>query len=130
MPGLSAALAAAGSASSAAPAPAAQASSAQPMAVRVREAGSASFRRVVLQAAESAGAEGGGGAPAGPPCFQEVEKRICTKFSSSRGQDGQEVGLRRLVTLVRIADSLEVADDEDAALLRDGDEMEATFAAL
>mmetsp|Transcript_91971 Transcript_91971/g.297621 ORF Transcript_91971/g.297621 Transcript_91971/m.297621 type:complete len:246 (-) Transcript_91971:89-826(-) len=98
------------------------------LAVRVREAGSTSFRRVVLRPVTDEGAQEGG--PAGPPTFAEVEARVCAKFRSARGPDGAEVGPRRLVTLVRLRDSLEVADDDDASLLQDGEELEATFAAL
>uniref|UniRef100_A0A7S4SQN1 Uncharacterized protein n=1 Tax=Alexandrium monilatum TaxID=311494 RepID=A0A7S4SQN1_9DINO len=106
-------------------------------ALRVREAGSASFRRVVVGRAAPEAADGGpsaeregGGDGCKSPSFTEVECSVCAKFRSVRGPDGSEVGSRRLVTLVRIGDCLEVADDEDVALLQDGDELEATFAAL
>merc|ERR1740121_276645 len=94
------------------------------LAVRVREVGAASggaFRRVVLRAK---GADG-----EGAPSFAEVERRVADKFRSARGLDGQDLGPRRLVALVRLRDSLEIADDEDAALLEDGDELEAKFVA-
>lgn len=114
----------AGAASSSQAAPLASAPSSVPLSVRVREVGSdgargGAFRRVVLQ-----DASGGGG----PLSFAEVERRVATKFSSSRGADGRELGLRRLVTLVRLKDDLELADDEDAALLAEGDELEVKFA--
>lgn len=91
--------------------------------VRVRESGSdrGTFRRVVL-AEEQSGKSS--------VAFEEVERRICSKFQTSRKSDGSEVGARRLVTLVRLRDKLEVLDDEDATLLQEGDELEATFAAL
>lgn len=62
--------------------------------------------------------------------FAQVEARICAKFRSTRDADGVELGLRRLVALVRLADRLEVADDEDVGLLKDADELEVTFAQL
>lgn len=91
------------------------------IAIRVREAGNdrGTFRRVVL--AECSG---------GQISFSELEKRIIDKFCSSRGVDGVELGKRRLVVLVRLKDQMEVADDEDAAQLVDGDELEATFTAM
>eukprot|EP00931_Biecheleriopsis_adriatica_P120083 TRINITY_DN95230_c0_g1_i1.p1 TRINITY_DN95230_c0_g1~~TRINITY_DN95230_c0_g1_i1.p1 ORF type:complete len:234 (-),score=68.60 TRINITY_DN95230_c0_g1_i1:85-786(-) len=95
-----------------------------PIAVRVREAGveNSAFRRVLLRAAD--------GASAGPPTFAQVESLVAAKFASSRRPDGSEVGLRRLVTLIRLSDNLQVADDEDVAELSEGDELEATFAKL
>mmetsp|Transcript_22246 Transcript_22246/g.46091 ORF Transcript_22246/g.46091 Transcript_22246/m.46091 type:complete len:282 (+) Transcript_22246:20-865(+) len=96
-------------------------------AVRVREAGSTSFRRVVLQDSSNGAEEGQAGG--GSTSFVEVEARVCAKFRNVRGPDGNELGERRLVKLVRISDSLEVADDEDVLVLQDGDELEATFAA-
>merc|ERR1711879_797439 len=64
----------------------------------------------------------------GQATFAQVEARVAAKFRSSRGADGVELGLRRLAALVRLTDRLEIADDEDVALLRDGDELEACFA--
>merc|ERR1712216_158941 len=108
------------------PASASGSSEPQPFAVRVREAQCerASFRRVVLADAD---AERSAKLVL---TFAELETRVCSKFKSSRSSEGAEAGLRRLVALVRIRDSLEVADDEDASLLADGDELEATFASL
>ncbi|CAE8674867.1 unnamed protein product [Polarella glacialis] len=96
------------------------------LSVRVREASqpSSAFRKVVLRK------EGESGSDLASVAFKKVESSICSKFSSARGSDGIEVGLRRLVTLVRLSDNLQVGDDEDAAELVDGDELEATFAAL
>jgi len=101
-------------------------------AVRVREVGGTAFRRVVLRDAEveHVAQQVKHEVQGGPPSFAEVESRLCTKFRTARGPDGTEVGPRRLVTLVRLSDSLELGDDEDVALLHDGDELEATFAAL
>jgi len=90
----------------------------QALAVRVREPGTATFRRVVLSDAEAIQ----------PPSFQEVESRINQKFRTARGPDGNELGPRKLVRLVRICDCLEVGDDEDTALLQADDELEVTFA--
>mmetsp|Transcript_79628 Transcript_79628/g.174611 ORF Transcript_79628/g.174611 Transcript_79628/m.174611 type:complete len:642 (+) Transcript_79628:69-1994(+) len=59
--------------------------------------------------------------------FQALESNICSKFSASRGPDGQPVGLRQLVSLVRIKDNLEIGDDDDTTLIEDGDEFEAMF---
>merc|ERR1712232_1438796 len=114
-------------ANQAAPCGSSSSSSSRSLAVRVREAQSerGAFRRVVLIEAD---AEMSTQAP--DLTFQQVEERICAKFKSTRGSDGLEVGQRRLIALVRIKDSLEVADDEDAGLLQEGDELEATFTAL
>merc|ERR1712146_476183 len=108
-----------GAAAGASSSSAASSSEPQPFAVRVREAQSerATFRRVVLAEAVTEGQ------PKAEMTFEEVERRVCAKFKSSRGSDGSEAGLRRLVALVRIKDSLEVADDEDVSLLVDGDEL-------
>jgi len=96
----------------------------QALAVRVRELGGTTFRRVVLsdvEATQSAQA---------PPSFQQVESRINQKFRTARGPDGIELGPRKLVRLVRICDCLEVGDDEDTALLQADDELEVTFASV
>eukprot|EP00927_Polykrikos_kofoidii_P001888 TRINITY_DN10734_c0_g2_i1.p1 TRINITY_DN10734_c0_g2~~TRINITY_DN10734_c0_g2_i1.p1 ORF type:complete len:336 (-),score=62.21 TRINITY_DN10734_c0_g2_i1:154-1161(-) len=93
------------------------------LAVRVREHGSErmAFRRVVLRAE--------GASEIGPPIFADVEARVCAKFKSSRGADGAELGPRRMIALVRLHDQLEICDDEEAALLVDGDELEVTLVA-
>lgn len=113
-----------GAASVAAPSPATPAAApSQPaLAVRVRDAGGAAgaFRRVVLRPEGEA-------APAFT--FAHVESCVGLKFRSARGLDGAELGARRLVSLVRIQDSLVIGDDDDASLLKDGDELEATFVA-
>merc|ERR1712039_194694 len=105
---------------SASTASAATASGASSLTLRVCEAGGErnTFRQVTVQRED------------GRLSFQQVETRIAAKFRSSRGPDGKELGLRRLVALVRIADKLEVADDEDVELLKEADELEASFAAL
>eukprot|EP00930_Biecheleria_cincta_P077435 TRINITY_DN64731_c0_g1_i1.p1 TRINITY_DN64731_c0_g1~~TRINITY_DN64731_c0_g1_i1.p1 ORF type:complete len:234 (+),score=68.00 TRINITY_DN64731_c0_g1_i1:188-889(+) len=95
------------------------------LAVRVREvtaaeASSGAFRRVVLRPAT--------GGASGPVPFKEVESLVAAKFATNRRPDGSEVGLRPLVSLVRVADGLQVGDDEDVEELRDGDELQATFA--
>lgn len=91
------------------------------LAVRVREGEDVGqgFRRVVLRSADAKVSELN---------FDEVEKRISAKFKSTRGLDGEEIGLRRIVSLVRISDKLQIGDDEDVALFREGDELQATFA--
>jgi len=96
----------------------------QALAVRVRELGSTTFRRVVLSDAEAIQSA------QGPPSFEQVESRINHKFRTARGPDGVELGPRKLVRLVRTCDCLEVGDDEDTALLQDGDELEVTFASV
>lgn len=95
------------------------------LAVRVREVttaeeSSGAFRRVVLRPAT--------GGASGPLPFKEVESLVAAKFATNRRLDGSEVGLRPLVSLVRVADGLQVGDDEDVEELRDGDELQATFA--
>lgn len=87
------------------------------LAVRVREAGLAAggpFRRVVLRAD-----------PGEALSFVKVGQCIAGKFSGP-GRDSQGVA-RRLVALVRLRDSLSLADDADIEELREGDELEATF---
>merc|ERR1719507_2176046 len=120
LPAMSGATLASGVAMPTAPAP----PSPQALAVRVREPGSTTFRRVVLsdtEAIQSAQT---------PPSFQQVEARINQKFRTARGPDGIELGPRKLVRLVRICDCLEVGDDEDTALLQADDELEVTFASV
>lgn len=88
--------------------------------VRVCEAASQSgaFRRIAVPpvAADSATSR-----------FAQLEAAVCEKFSTARGPSGKEMGERRLVSLVRIKDQTEIADDEDVALLSEGDELKATF---
>eukprot|EP00439_Symbiodinium_sp_Y106_P040748 s3644_g5.t1 len=90
--------------------------------LRVREVGDAgaSFRRVVLTE----------GTPRTGTTFSQVESRVSEKFASKRDTTGREVGLRPLVSLIRLRDNLQIGDDEDVEQLEDGDELEATFAAV
>ena len=60
--------------------------------------------------------------------FVELEAAVAQKFASKRRADGSEVGVRRLVSLIRLQDQLQIGDDDDVAELREGDELEATFA--
>merc|ERR1711870_344 len=103
---------------SAAATPASTGSGANSLSLRVREVAGErdAFRQVTVPSED------------GRLSFHQVETRIAAKFRSSRGPNGKELGLRRLVALVRIADKLEVADDEDVELLKEGDELEASFA--
>jgi hypothetical protein len=56
------------------------------------------------------------------PTFSEVKACICEKFKRVPDQPAPA-----LIKLVRIADRLEVIDDQDSLLLAEGDELEATF---
>ena len=87
--------------------------------VRVCEAGSegGAYRRVVLPGAADPASER----------FAKLEAAVCEKFSTARGRSGEAIGVRRLVTLVRARDNLEIADQEDVALLGSGDELRVTF---
>ncbi|CAK9038880.1 unnamed protein product [Durusdinium trenchii] len=87
-------------------------------AVRVREVGESSFRKVLL--------------PGGSMChsFSELETLVSAKFASKRGLDGQEMGPRPLVFLIRLRDQLQICDDEDLVELKDQEELEATFASV
>lgn len=94
------------------------------MSLKVRQAGvgAETFRRVVLHNLSEAG-------PA-TFTFEELEERICNKFvAKGPGFCASNAGRRaeRLTLLVRLRDALELIDDEDVQVLKEGDELEATF---
>lgn len=96
----------------------------QTMSLKVRQAGVAAeaFRRVILLSRSEA-------VPAAFT-FKELEERICNKFeakgpASCASSNGRRV--QRLTFLVRLRDALELIDDEDMQVLKEGDELEATF---
>merc|ERR1712187_538279 len=93
-------------------------STSRPLVIRVREAGNErnTYRQLSISPEN------------GNISFRQIEARVVAKFKTSRGSDGVELGARRLVALVRVVDRLEVADDEDVGLLKEGDELEASFA--
>jgi len=81
--------------------------------LRVREAvaSNGSYRRITFS-------------PCKTPRFEDIRARICEKFADPSGSNASP---KRLELLVRLCDSLEISDDEDAGVLVSGDRLEATL---
>lgn len=93
--------------------------------LRVREpaSGCQSYRRVVVSHGPKQMFPAVGSS-ANSVSFQDVERAVCSKFSS--GMDHGE-GYQRIKMLEREKDMLEICDDDDVIELRNGDRLQVTF---